>query len=106
MPNEDHIDSHEAESHNEYHSEENANVLQYNIEEYFPYNSKHDQYSCLSCEHYYIDNIKKKLKLPNLTCEVCGNEINPRSLNFYKKKLNEKKRKVKNKYLFNLFTFI
>ena len=95
MHNEDHIDSHEADNHNELHSEENIKDLHYNIEEYFPYNSKHDQYSCLSCEHFYIDNIKKKLKLPNTTCEVCGNEINSKSLNFYKKKLNNKKKKSK-----------
>ena len=76
---------------------EGVNEIQYNIEEYFPYLSKHDQYSCSCCEHFYEEAIKKKTELPNTRCEVCGNEINQRSLTFYKEKYNRNKKKVKGK---------
>ena len=61
----------------------------YSIEEYVPNEPNHDQYSCLCCEHFYIDNIKKNIDLPNKKCEVCGNEINQKSLSFYKKKVGD-----------------
>ena len=37
----------------------------------------------------------KKGESPNTRCEVCGNEINQRSLIFYKEKYNRNKKKVK-----------
>lgn len=61
------------------------------IEEYLPPNSKHDQYSCTCCEHYYIEAIKNDSKLPEYKCEVCGNLINRSSLKFYKAKYGNKK---------------
>ena len=63
----------------------------YNIEEYLPYEHKHDQYSCTCCEHYYIEAIKNDSKLPEYKCEVCGNLINRSSLKFYKAKYGNKK---------------
>jgi uncharacterized Zn finger protein len=74
-----------------------ANEVQYNIEEYFPYEPKHDQYSCSCCEHFYEETIKKSENLPNTRCEVCGNEINQKSLVFYKNKINNSKKKGKAK---------
>lgn len=61
------------------------------IEEYLPSNSKHDQYSCTCCEHYYIEAIKNDSKLPEYKCEVCGNLINRSSFKFYKAKYGKKK---------------
>ena len=72
-------------------------IVQYNVEEYFPCSSKHDQYSCSCCEHFYEDSIKINSKLPNVKCEVCGNEINQRSLLFYKKKYKNNKKYGKGK---------
>ena len=80
---EEHFD--EEESQNDVHTDE-QNEAHYNIEEYLPYEHKHDQYSCSCCEHYYTDCIKNNTDLPEARCEVCGNEINQRSLNFYKNK--------------------
>ena len=84
----------EEESQNELHPDE-QNEVHYNIEEYIPYEHKHDQYSCSVCEHYYNDTIKNNTNLPDAKCEVCGNEINERSLNFYKNKNRNSKNKVK-----------
>ena len=90
---EEHFD--EDESQNEVHDDE-PNEEHYNIEEYLPYEHKHDQYSCSCCEHYYTDSIKNNTNLPEARCEVCGNEINQRSLNFYKNKnRNSKIKKAK-----------
>ena len=89
---EEHFD--EDESQNEVHDDE-ANEEHYNIEEYLPYEHKHDQYSCSCCEHYYTDSIKNNTNLPEARCEVCGNEINQRSLNFYKNKNRNSKIKEK-----------
>ena len=89
---EEHFD--EDESQNEVHDDE-PNEEHYNIEEYLPYEHKHDQYSCSCCEHYYIDSIKNNTNLPEARCEVCGNEINQRSLNFYKNKNRNSKIKEK-----------
>ena len=86
----------ENESQNEMHNNE-GKVVYYNVDEYFPYSSQHDQYSCLCCEHFYEETIKKKVKLPNIKCEVCGNEINQRSLDFYRKKYSNNKKKGKAK---------
>ena len=69
----------------EMHNDE-INEIQYNIEEYFPYESKHDQYS-----------IKKNTSIPTNKCEVCGNYINKRSLTFYQKKHDNKKKRLKGK---------
>ena len=82
----------EDESQNELHPDE-QNEVHYNIEEYLPYEHKHDQYSCSCCEHYYNESIKNNTDLPEARCEVCGNEINQRSLNFYKNKSLENKKK-------------
>ena len=89
---EEHFD--EDESQNEVHDDE-PNEEHYNIEEYLPYEHKHDQYSCSCCEHYYTDSIKNNTNLPEARCEVCGNEINQRSLNFYKNKNRNSKIKEK-----------
>ena len=80
----------------EMHNDE-INEIQYNIEEYFPYESKHDQYSCSCCQHYYEEAIKKNTSLPTTKCEVCGNDINQRSLTFYQKKHDNKKKRLKGK---------
>ena len=89
---EEHFD--EEESQNEVHTDDQNNA-HYNIEEYLPYEHKHDQYSCSCCEHYYTDSIKNNSDLPTARCEVCGNEINQRSLNFYKNKNRSSKIKEK-----------
>ena len=89
---EEHFD--EEESQNEVHTDDQNNA-HYNIEEYLPYEHKHDQYSCSCCEHYYTDSIKNNTDLPSERCEVCGNEINQRSLNFYKNKNRSSKIKEK-----------
>ena len=86
---EEQIEKNDEESLNNLQGEE-PNPTKYNIEEYFPYDHKHDQYSCSCCEHYYFECIQKKEELPEVRCEVCGNEINLRSLQFYMKKKNEK----------------
>ena len=77
---------------NDLNSDE-QNEIHYNIEEYLPYEHKHDQYSCSCCEHYYNETIKNNTNLPEAKCEVCGNEINQRSLNFYKNKNRNSKTK-------------
>ena len=74
---------------------EEPNEVHYNIEEYLPYEHKHDQYSCSCCEHYYTECIQKNGELPEARCEVCGNEINQRSLQFYRNKNNSGKKIVK-----------
>jgi hypothetical protein len=89
---EEHFD--EDESQNEVHDDE-PNEEHYNIEEYLPYEHKNDQYSCSCCEHYYTDSIKNNTNLPEARCEVCGNEINQRTLNYYKNKNRNSKIKEK-----------
>lgn len=79
-------------SQNDLHLDE-QDGFQHNIEEYLPYDHKHDQYSCSCCEHFYNDTIKNKTNLPEARCEVCGNEINQISLNFYKNKIGKNKKK-------------
>ena len=79
---------------NDLNSDE-QNEIHYNIEEYLPYEHKHDQYSCSCCEHYYNETIKNNTNLPEAKCEVCGNEINQRSLNFYRNKNRNSKKKAK-----------
>ena len=69
-------------------NETDTNKNNFNIEEYYPTISEHDQYSCAGCEHFYLNNIHNDTDLPNTLCEVCGNEINQTSLAFYRKKLN------------------
>ena len=80
----------ENEDDNNGNNDTDTNQKNFNIEEYYPTNTDHDQYSCASCEHYYLGSIHNDIALPASLCEVCGNEINQKSLAFYKKKLNQK----------------
>ena len=89
---EEQIEKNDDESLNDLQPEE-PNAVHFNIEEYFPFEHKHDQYSCSCCEHYYIDCIQKNVELPEAKCEVCGNEINQRSLQFYSVKNKSKSNK-------------
>ena len=87
---EEHLDDEDIQ--NDLNSDKQNEIL-YNIEEYIPYQHKHDQYSCSCCEHYYNEAIENNSNLPKAKCEVCGNEINQSSLNFYKNKNRNSKTK-------------
>ena len=89
MGEEEHLGDEEIQ--NDLNSDE-QNEIHYNIEEYLPYEHKHDQYSCSCCEHYYNEAIEYNSNLPKAKCDVCGNEINQSSLNFYKNRNNKTKR--------------
>ena len=86
---EEHLNDEEIQ--NDLNSDKQNEIL-YNIEEYIPYQHKHDQYSCSCCEHYYNEAIENNSNLPKAKCEVCGNEINQSSLNFYKNRNSKTKR--------------